>query len=165
MLVSICLFHGFLTPIGSDVCQFSTDMCFSFCWSQLCCLLTLVAKPKRLCGMHTSRCNPSDVTQLVCAMQVMFGTNKSVAVQDPSYPVYVDTTVMMGNTGNHNGTGFDNVQYMLCTPENNFFPDLSKVRSVAPPTPMSASSYPLSNILLWVASFCNVAATWLQRGC
>jgi len=46
-----------------------------------------------------------------------------------SYPVYVDTTVMMGNTGNHNGTGFDNVQYMLCTPENNFFPDLSKTQA------------------------------------
>jgi hypothetical protein len=57
----------------------------------------------------------------------MFGANKSVAVQDPSYPVYVDTTVMLGNTGGHNGTGFDGVEYMLCTPENNFFPDLSKV--------------------------------------
>jgi hypothetical protein len=60
-------------------------------------------------------------------VQVMFGTNKSVAVQDPSYPVYVDTTVMMGNTGNHNGIGFDNVEYMICTPENKFFPDLNKV--------------------------------------
>lgn len=57
----------------------------------------------------------------------MFGLDKSIAVQDPSYPVYVDTTVMMGNTGGHNGTGFDGIQYMVCTPENNFFPDLDKV--------------------------------------
>jgi LL-diaminopimelate aminotransferase len=60
--------------------------------------------------------------------QVMFGANKTIAAQDPSYPVYVDTTVMMGNTGTHNGTGFDGIEYMVCTPENNFFPDLSKVR-------------------------------------
>ncbi len=48
--------------------------------------------------------------------------------QDPSYPVYVDTSVMMGMTGQHNGTGFDNIEYMVCRPENDFFPDLSKVR-------------------------------------
>ena len=64
----------------------------------------------------------------IARLQVMFGLDKTVAVQDPSYPVYVDTTVMMGNTGLHNGTGFDNVTYMVCNPENNFFPDLSKAR-------------------------------------
>jgi LL-diaminopimelate aminotransferase len=34
---------------------------------------------------------------------------------------------MMGMTGDHNGTGFDNIQYMVCSPTNSFFPDLSKV--------------------------------------
>eukprot|EP00877_Chromochloris_zofingiensis_P014905 jgi/Chrzof1/9669/Cz04g11190.t1 len=61
-------------------------------------------------------------------LQVMFGIDKTIAVQDPSYPVYVDTTVMMGNTGQHNGTGFDKIEYMVCKPENNFFPDLSKTK-------------------------------------
>lgn len=61
----------------------------------------------------------------------MFGIDKTIAVQDPSYPVYVDTTVMMGNTGQHNGTGFDKIEYMVCKPENNFFPDLSKVNDSA----------------------------------
>lgn len=61
------------------------------------------------------------------AHQVMFGTNKTIAAQDPSYPVYVDTTVMLGNTGTHNGTGFDGIEYMVCKPENKFFPDLSQV--------------------------------------
>jgi hypothetical protein len=35
---------------------------------------------------------------------------------------------MMGMTGGHNGTGFDNIEYMVCRPENDFFPDLAKVR-------------------------------------
>lgn len=51
-------------------------------------------------------------------------------LQDPSYPAYVDTSVMMGMTGEHNGIGFDNVAYMQCKPENNFFPDLSKVSTL-----------------------------------
>lgn len=68
------------------------------------------------------------LTCFILLLQVMFGANKTIAAQDPSYPVYVDTTVMMGNTGNHNGTGFDGIEYMVCKPENNFFPDLSKVR-------------------------------------
>uniref|UniRef100_A0A383VQ94 Aminotransferase class I/classII large domain-containing protein n=1 Tax=Tetradesmus obliquus TaxID=3088 RepID=A0A383VQ94_TETOB len=64
----------------------------------------------------------------ISRLQVMFGADKSIAAQDPSYPVYVDTTVMMGNTGTHNGTGFDGIEYMVCTPENNFFPDLAKTK-------------------------------------
>lgn len=60
----------------------------------------------------------------------MFGTDKTIAVQDPSYPVYVDTSVMMGNTGLHNGTGFEGMTYMVCNPENNFFPDLDKVGGI-----------------------------------
>jgi len=50
-------------------------------------------------------------------------------VQDPSYPVYVDSSVIMGMTGEYSAesTGFDGITYMPCRPENNFFPDLSKV--------------------------------------
>jgi LL-diaminopimelate aminotransferase len=50
-------------------------------------------------------------------------------VQDPSYPVYVDTTVMSGNTGEYDPdtSGFDGLQYMICNPDNDFFPDLSKI--------------------------------------
>lgn len=62
-------------------------------------------------------------------LQMMFGNQISIAVQDPSYPVYVDSAVMMGQTGNYNpqSTGFDGIQYMPCDPTNSFFPDLSKV--------------------------------------
>ena len=57
-------------------------------------------------------------------LQMMFGVDASVALQDPAYPVYVDSSVIMGMTGNHNGVGFDGVTYMECRPENDFFPDL-----------------------------------------
>lgn len=50
----------------------------------------------------------------ISRIQLMFGANVSIAVQDPSYPAYVDTGVIMGMTGEHNGTGFDNIQYMAC---------------------------------------------------
>lgn len=60
-------------------------------------------------------------------LQVMFGPNVSIAIQDPAYPVYVDGSVIVGATGGHNGQGFDRIAYMKCTPENGFFPDLNKV--------------------------------------
>jgi LL-diaminopimelate aminotransferase len=51
--------------------------------------------------------------------------------QDPSYPVYVDSSVIMGMTGNYDDSskGFGGIEYMVCRPENDFFPDLSKVRT------------------------------------
>ena len=60
---------------------------------------------------------------------MMLGSSPRVAVQDPSYPVYVDTSVIMGMTGDYDqeATSFSNVQYMPCTPDNGFFPDLSVV--------------------------------------
>lgn len=59
-------------------------------------------------------------------LQMMFGAGVSVAVQNPSYPVYVDSSVILGMTGGYNGTGFDNIEYLVCRPETDFFPDLSQ---------------------------------------
>ncbi|MFT4297880.1 MAG: LL-diaminopimelate aminotransferase [Candidatus Woesearchaeota archaeon] len=61
-------------------------------------------------------------------LQFMFGSNATIAVQDPAYPVYVDGSVIAGATGNYNSEKklFDIIAYMPCTPENDFFPDLSK---------------------------------------
>lgn len=64
----------------------------------------------------------------IARLQMMFGAKTSVALQDPSYPVYLDTSVMMGMTGEYKESGFENVQYMSCNAENNFFPDLTKVQ-------------------------------------
>jgi len=65
----------------------------------------------------------------IMRLQQMFGPGVVSAVQDPSYPVYVDTSVMMGQTGGQNAeTGqYDNIVYMPCTAENDFFPDLASL--------------------------------------
>lgn len=62
-------------------------------------------------------------------LQVMFGSSVSIAVQDPSYPVYVDGSVIMGATGGYSQEKslFENIVYMKCLPENNFFPDLDNL--------------------------------------
>ncbi|XP_076941992.1 LL-diaminopimelate aminotransferase, chloroplastic-like [Bidens hawaiensis] len=67
----------------------------------------------------------SDISRL----QVLFGSNVTMAVQDPSYPAYVDSSVIIGQTGQYQKDieKFANIEYMKCTPENDFFPDLSKV--------------------------------------
>jgi len=64
----------------------------------------------------------------IARLQSMFGPKVSIAVQDPSYPVYVDTGVMTGQTGlfDADTSQFDGIVYMPCTPENGFFPDLEK---------------------------------------
>ena len=50
----------------------------------------------------------------------------ALPLQDPSYPVYVDTSVMVGQTGevNEETMQYDNIVYMPCKPDNDFFPDL-----------------------------------------
>eukprot|EP01025_Chloroclados_australasicus_P006541 TRINITY_DN12101_c0_g1_i1.p2 TRINITY_DN12101_c0_g1~~TRINITY_DN12101_c0_g1_i1.p2 ORF type:complete len:472 (-),score=54.39 TRINITY_DN12101_c0_g1_i1:432-1658(-) len=65
-------------------------------------------------------------------MQLLFGQGIKAAVQDPSYPVYVDSTVMMGSTGTYNKEteGYRDISYLKCTPENDFFPDLSQAGDV-----------------------------------
>ena len=54
-------------------------------------------------------------------LQVLFGGDVSVAVQDPAYPVYVDGSVIQG---------VRDIHLMPCTPENGFFPDLKALPHV-----------------------------------
>ena len=55
----------------------------------------------------------------------IFGTDNTVLVPDPVYPVYVDTNVMAGRTGEYNTVreNFDGVIYMPCLEENGFLPE------------------------------------------
>lgn len=48
-------------------------------------------------------------------LQMLFGHDVSIAVQDPAYPVYVDGSLIQG---------VKTIVSLPCTPENNFFPDL-----------------------------------------
>ncbi|MEE8458285.1 MAG: LL-diaminopimelate aminotransferase [Phycisphaerales bacterium] len=51
----------------------------------------------------------------------ILGTGNRIAVTDPVYPVYVDTNVMIGNTGPADDDGgYDGLVYLPCTPDNGF---------------------------------------------
>jgi len=58
-------------------------------------------------------------------LQALFGRDVKVAVQDPSYPVYVDGSVIAGAAGAWNGTGYAGIQYLPCDSSNGYFPDLA----------------------------------------
>lgn len=59
-------------------------------------------------------------------IQEIFSENSIVAVQDPVYPVYVDTNVMAGRSGKYNQETkrYENIAYLECTAENDFKPSL-----------------------------------------
>ena len=61
-------------------------------------------------------------------IQEIFGLNNKIAVCDPVYPVYVDTNVMAGRSGeyNPNTQNFDGMIYMPCLEENDFVPEFPK---------------------------------------
>ncbi|OHE76873.1 MAG: LL-diaminopimelate aminotransferase, partial [Verrucomicrobia bacterium RIFCSPHIGHO2_12_FULL_41_10] len=57
----------------------------------------------------------------------IFGADNRIAVMDPVYPVYVDTNVMAGHTGEGRADGsYEGLTYLECTEENGFVPDLPK---------------------------------------
>jgi LL-diaminopimelate aminotransferase len=58
-------------------------------------------------------------------IQEIFGNENKIAICDPVYPVYADTTVMAGKTGVCQANGYyEGIIYMPCTKENGFIPDL-----------------------------------------
>jgi len=60
-------------------------------------------------------------------IQEIFGIDNTIAICDPVYPVYIDTNVMAGRTGQADEKGcYKGIVYLPCTPQNNFAP--------APPT-------------------------------
>ncbi len=62
-------------------------------------------------------------------LQVLFGSQAKIAVQDPSYPVYVDTSVILGQTAHYHAIEkkYQGISYMPCLPKNHFFPILEQV--------------------------------------
>ncbi len=61
-------------------------------------------------------------------IQEIFGQENRIAVCDPVYPVYVDSNVMAGRTGDYDSKAetWSNVIYMPCTMENGFVPEFPK---------------------------------------
>jgi LL-diaminopimelate aminotransferase len=57
----------------------------------------------------------------------ILGHKNRIAISDPVYPVYVDTNVMAGHTGEANETGaYSKLVYLPCTPRNGFIPEPPK---------------------------------------
>ena len=62
-------------------------------------------------------------------IQDVFGNGNKIAICDPVYPVYADTTVMSGKTGECQENGYyEGIIYMPCTAENGFIPELPSRR-------------------------------------
>lgn len=61
-------------------------------------------------------------------IQEIFSVDNKIAVCDPVYPVYVDTNVMAGRTGEFikKTESWSNVIYMPCTKDTNFAPEIPK---------------------------------------
>lgn len=59
-------------------------------------------------------------------IQEIFSLDNKIALCDPVYPVYLDSNVMAGRTGNYDPVTerFEGVIYMPCTAENGFAPEL-----------------------------------------
>lgn len=58
----------------------------------------------------------------------ILGIDNIVAITDPVYPVYLDTNVMAGRSGNYNSENgvYENIIYIPATAENNFTPQFPK---------------------------------------
>lgn len=59
-------------------------------------------------------------------IQEIFSTDIKIAIPDPVYPVYVDTNVMAGRTGDYNQGRYDGLVYLEGTRENGFIPVLPR---------------------------------------
>jgi LL-diaminopimelate aminotransferase len=89
-------------------------------------------------------------------IQEIFGAECTIAVTDPVYPVYIDTNVMAGRTGDGDETGrYHGVLYLPATEENGFVPgppagrvDIAYLCSPNNPTGAVASR---ENLAAWVA--------------
>ncbi len=56
-------------------------------------------------------------------IQEIFDADINIAMPDPVYPVYLDTNVMAGRTGEFNDGRYKNVLYLESTRENGFIPE------------------------------------------
>ncbi len=62
-------------------------------------------------------------------IQEIFGVHNTVAITDPVYPVYLDTNVMAGRTGELANGKFGKVIYLTCNQANNFVPALPQEKA------------------------------------
>ena len=65
-----------------------------------------------------SKCDTGNILDI-------FGQGNRLGIPDPVYPVYVDTNVMAGNTGDGDASGrYEGIHYLPCNEGNGFMPDV-----------------------------------------
>ncbi|HIJ56927.1 MAG TPA: LL-diaminopimelate aminotransferase, partial [Deltaproteobacteria bacterium] len=57
-------------------------------------------------------------------IQEIFAIDSKIAIPDPVYPVYLDTNVMAGRSGDFDNNRYQNIAYLESTKQNGFIPDL-----------------------------------------
>jgi LL-diaminopimelate aminotransferase len=89
----------------------------------------------------------------------LLGSGNVIGVPDPVYPVYVDTNVMAGNTGEMKDGRYQGLVYMDATPENGFVPeppsqsvDVAYLCSPNNPTGAAMSRVALTRWVNWALS-------------
>lgn len=74
--------------------------------------------PSEIFVSDGSKCDSANI-------QEIFADDATLAVSDPVYPVYVDTNVMAGRTGQAGDGGrYAGIEYLPCTEESGFMPSL-----------------------------------------
>lgn len=99
-----------------------------------------------------SKCDTANI-------QEIFATDNIVAVTDPVYPVYVDTNVMAGRTGEIQGGRYGKLVYMPTTAENGFDPEIPPAGAagnvdliyLCSPNNPTGAVMPRSSLEKWVA--------------
>lgn len=75
-------------------------------------------RPSEMFISDGSKCDSANILDI-------FDLSNKVAICDPVYPVYNDTNVMIGRTGEADDKGYyAGIHYMPCTAANNFTPEI-----------------------------------------
>ncbi|MCD6024608.1 MAG: aminotransferase class [Fibrobacteria bacterium] len=94
-----------------------------------------------------SKCDTANI-------QEIFGLDNVIAVTDPVYPVYVDTNVMAGRTGEAVDGRYGKLVYLPTTAENGFDPELPKGKTdivyLCSPNNPTGAVMPRASLEKWV---------------
>ena len=106
-------FHGYGPEQGYDwLSQIIIDKAYK--------PLGVELKPGEVFISDGSKCDSANILDI-------FALDNKIAIGDPVYPVYNDTNVMVGRTGEADDQGYyQGIVYMPCTEENGFSPELPK---------------------------------------
>lgn len=95
----------------------------------------------------------------VANFQELFAGKAKIALQDPVYPVYLDTNVMAGRTGNFKEGRFEKIIYLPCTQETGFVPQLPKEHAdiiyLCSPNNPTGTALTKTQLKMWVDYACE----------